>query len=379
MEELTLDNILDSEVAEHLFDDDFQLPAETEDSGKEPEEKKKEKEDTTEEINGEAIFSSESVGSEENTEEQKDTVPDKDGSSPSNFYSSIARAAKEDGIFAALDDETIDKIESPEDFGKALETQVQSMLDEKQKRIDAALAAGVPDNAIQGYERTLDYLDSLTDDKLNEEGEAGDTLRKQLIYQDFINRGFTKERAAKEVTKSFNAGLDKEDAKAALQSNKDFYTEKYNEIIDAHETARQESIKQREEEAKKLKKDILEGNDIFDGLKLDKATRQKVFDSISKPYYKDKETGDVLTEIQKYEMDNRSDFLKKVGLLYVMTDKFTKLDNLIGKQVNKEVKKGLRNLERTLNTTQRDSEGNLRLLTGRGEQKDTYAGIELDI
>ena len=85
----------------------------------------------------------------------------------------------------------------------------------------------------------------------------------------------------------------------------------------------------------------------------------------------------ILTEIQKYERDNRKDFIKKIGLLYVMTDKFTKLDNLIGKQVNKEVKKGL---ERTLNTTSRDSDGNLRLMTGGGKSdKESYSGYEIDI
>lgn len=379
MEELTLDNILDSDIAEHLFDDDFKLPTEEKkETGEEPDDKT-EKEDTTEEITGDDVFSPESVGSED-VEEQKDTVDnDSDGSSPSNFYSSIARAAKEDGILADLDDETIDKIASPEDFGKALESQVQSMLNDKQKRIDAAITAGLSNSEIQTYERTLDYLDSLSEAKVKEEGEAGDTLRKQLIYQDFINRGFSKERAKREVEKSYNAGTEVDDAITALQSNKDFYTDKYNELIEAGEAERQNAIKQRENDINRLRKEILDGADIFEGLKLDKATRQKVFDSIMKPAYKDKETGDVLTEVQKYERDNHEEFLKKIGLLYVMTDKFTKLDNLIGKQVNKEVKKGLRSLERTLNNTQRDSEGNLRLITGRGDDKNSYSGIELDI
>ena len=381
MEALDLDNILDPESAEHLFDPDYS----GEDTKEEPEvvptDKTENKDDTAEEIDGESIFSSESVGSEDKEDEaDEDTADDDDGSSPSNFYSSIARAAKEDGIFADLDDETIDKISNAEDFGKALDKQVQSMLDAKQKRIDSALTAGVPDNVIQGYERTLDYLDSIDEKKISEESEAGQTLCRQLIYQDFINRGFSKERANREVQKSFSAGTEIDDAKAALQGNKDFFTEKYNSIIEEQEQERQNAVKEQEKAQKELEREILEGADIFEGLKLDKATRRKVFDSISAPFAKDPDTGMILTEIQKYERDNRKDFIKKIGLLYVMTDKFTKLDNLIGKQVNKEVKKGLRNLERTLNTTSRDSDGNLRLMTGGGKSdKESYSGYEIDI
>ena len=381
MEALDLDNILDPESAEHLFDPDYS----GEDTKGEPEvaptDKTENKDDTAEEIDGESIFSSESVGSEDKEDEaDEDTADDDGGSSPSNFYSSIARAAKEDGIFADLDDETIDKISNAEDFGKALDKQVQSMLDAKQKRIDSALTAGVPDNVIQGYERTLDYLDSIDEKKISEESEAGQTLCRQLIYQDFINRGFSKERANREVQKSFSAGTEIDDAKAALQGNKDFFTEKYNSIIEEQEQERQNAVKEQEKAQKELEREILEGADIFEGLKLDKATRRKVFDSISAPFAKDPDTGVILTEIQKYERDNRKDFIKKIGLLYVMTDKFTKLDNLIGKQVNKEVKKGLRNLEGILNTTSRDSDGNLRLMTGGGKSdKESYSGYEIDI
>ena len=381
MEVLDLDNILDPESAEHLFDPDYSGEDTKEEPEVTPTDKTENKDDTAEEIDGESIFSSESVGSEDEEDEaDEDTADDDGGSSPSNFYSSIARAAKEDGIFASLDDETIDKIANAEDFGKALDKQVQSMLDAKQKRIDSALTAGVPDNVIQGYERTLDYLDSIDEKKISEESEAGQTLCRQLIYQDFINRGFSKERANREVQKSFSAGTEIDDAKAALQGNKDFFTEKYNSIIEEQEQERQNAIKEQEKAQKELEREILEGADIFEGLKLDKATRRKVFDSISAPFAKDPDTGMILTEIQKYERDNRKDFIKKIGLLYVMTDKFTKLDNLIGKQVNKEVKKGLRNLERTLNTTSRDSDGNLRLMTGGGKSdKESYSGYEIDI
>ena len=66
---------------------------------------------------------------------------------------------------------------------------------------------------------------------MNSENNEGENLRKQLIYQDYINRGFSKERATREVKRSFDSGSDLEDAKEALESNINFFKNKYEDLI----------------------------------------------------------------------------------------------------------------------------------------------------
>jgi len=44
-------------------------------------------------------------------------------------------------------------------------------------------------------------LNNITEDDINSEKD-GEQLRKNLIYQDCVNRGWSKERAQKEVAKS---------------------------------------------------------------------------------------------------------------------------------------------------------------------------------
>ena len=58
---------------------------------------------------------------------------------------------KEDGILPDLDDDILDKTETPEDFAQLIESQIQARFDEKQKRIDEALGVGVEPSAIQQY------------------------------------------------------------------------------------------------------------------------------------------------------------------------------------------------------------------------------------
>ena len=126
-EELSLDNILGAEEIENLFveDEDTQdTPPANGEPPKKEEEPNKDKEETTEVVDVDNLFTDtpESVGSgKENTEEKEDTTPKGDGTSPKNFYSSIAKALQEEGIFPDLDDNTTSKISTPEDFAEIVE------------------------------------------------------------------------------------------------------------------------------------------------------------------------------------------------------------------------------------------------------------------
>lgn len=384
-EELSLDNILGAEEIESLFveDEDTQdTPPANGEPPKKEEEPDKDKEETTEVVDVDNLFTDtpESVGSgKENTEEKEDTTPKGDGTSPKNFYSSIAKALKEEGIFPDLDDEGLSKVKDPEDFRDLIDQQIKAGLDERQKRIDEALNAGVEPTEIRRYENTINFLGSIKEENISDESDKGEKLRKDLIYQDFINRGYSKERAAREVQKSFNAGTDIDDAKEALNSNIDFFKDKYDELVNEAKSEAEQEEKERKEQAEKLKSSILNDKDVFGDLSIDKSTRQKIYDNIAKPVYKDPETGEYFTAIQKYEMENRTDFLKNIGLLFTLTDGFKNLDGLVKGKVKKEVKKGLRELEHTINNTVRTSDGNLRFVSGVDEDPESFIGKDWKI
>ena len=378
-EELSMDNILSADEIEGLFEDQEIQDTQPEENEENPDENQEnnneETEETTEVTTENTSEKPEGVGSEDNIEEQEDTTSNKSGSSPkNNFYSSIAKAFAEEGIFPDLDDESASKIKTPEEFRDLIEDRIKSELDERQKRVDEALNAGVEPSDIRKYENTISYLDSIKDETITSENEEGEKLRKQLIYQDFVNRGYSQERATREVKKSFDAGTDIEDAKEALKSNLEFFQGQYDHLIEEAKAEEEKEIKQRKEQAEKLKKSILEDKEVFGELSIDKKTRQKIFDNISKPVYKDPNTGQIFTALQKYEMENRTDFLKNVSLVFTLTDGFKNLDGLIKGKVKKEVKKGIRELENVLNNTARTSDGNLRFVSNVEDDPESFIG-----
>ena len=349
---------------------------------KEKEEKEIEKTTEEEEISPDDLFDNpESVGSgKDNQEEEEDTQSEKDkGTSPkTNFYSSIASALKEEGIFPDLDDATLSGIKTPEDFAEAVEKTVQARLDERQKRIDAALQADVEPDEVRRYEQTLANLDSIKEEYITDETEKGERLRKNLIYQDFRNRGYSEARAKREVEKSFNAGTDIEDAKEALESNREYFSTQYQDLIKEAQEEAKEGQRKIKEEAAQLKKSMLDDKEVFTGITLDKTTRQKAFENITKPVFKT-EDGEYLTAIQKYEMDNPVEFRKYLSVLFTMTDGFKNIDGLVKGKVKKEVKQSLRELEHKLSSTARNSSGNPRYVGGVEEDTESYIGKGWDL
>lgn len=369
MEELSVENILGIEEIDALFGEEEKQETPPENGEQES------KEDTTEITVEDIISESESVGSEEIDDQVKeDPSSDQDGSSP-NFYSSIATALQEDGILPDLDDEEVSQADTSDKFKELIRKQITAGLEERQKRIDKALEVDVETQKIRNLEQTLTYLDNITEEAISEESENGEALRKQIIFQDFMNRGYSKERAQREVTKSFNAGTDIDDAKESLQSNKDFFNDTYDEIIEAAQKAKENKEKELKAQSESLKKSILEDDKVFGDLEVDKTTRKRIYESISKPVYKDPDTGELLTAIQKYEKDNPNDFRKNLALVFTLTDGFKNYDGLVKNKVKKEVNKGLSNLAKKVENSGRNSDGTLRFVTSKRSSNDeSYSG-----
>ena len=379
MEGLSLDNMMTEEEAAALFESENKQEENEETTSNNPEESKEEKKETTEVVDVNNLFTEkpESVGSEDDKE--KEDTSSKEVTSP-NFYSSIAKTFAEDGVFQNLNDDALSKVNDAESFIDLMEQQIQSKLDEKQQRIDQALNAGIEPTQIQRFENNMKILNSITEDSISEEGEKGENLRKNIIYEDYIQKGFSKERAIKAVERSIAAGTDIEDAKEALQSCKDQVNKAYNDAIKEAEEEKANEEKELKEQAEALKKSILSDKKPFGDLEIDKSTRQRVFDAISKPVFTDPETGERLTALQKYEADNHNDFMKYVGLTYVLTDGFKSLDGLVKGKVKKEVGKSLKELEHTLNNTARNSNGTLKFTSGvSSDSESAFSRYTLDI
>lgn len=351
-----------------------------------PPEEKEEKNDVinTEDLTVNDLFGGdnpESVGDDDKDnggKEKPKSTEAKDTTSPDNLYSSIAEALVDEGFFSDLADD-VKNCQTAEDLMNLFKKHNQSMLDEEQKRVSQALNDGVEPSAINSMERTIKYLNSITKENVEDESDEGIKIRQQLIYNDYINKGFSKQRALDLVKRAFDNHTDIEDAKEALESNKTHFKNQYDSLLAEARKAKQEeedAIKTRKEN---LKKSILNESKAFGEVDVDSKTRQRVFDVLTKPYYKDKETGEYMSELDKYEMEHPDEFDKYMAYFYVITNGFTSLDN-VAKSVEKKVTKaGLKKLEQVVNSTQRNSDGSLRLVGGNRDNSYFNGDVSIDL
>ncbi len=355
MEDFLEAGFLSEEEAMSLFAEDPEKEPETE--PKNNEETTEEPPQSTEETEPSTEEEPESVGSEE-TQEQKNTEPESEGS-PNT--SSIAQAFQEIGVLQTLDDDRIKAIQSYEDLADALEEEVQNRMDEHNKRVDEALKYKMPIPVIQQYENIIKTLDSITEEQL--EDESNEDGRKNIIYQDLINKGHSKEEAIELVEDYIASGKDVDKAKKALAACKTFYTTNYEK---ARAEAKQAYDKQQaatKKQAAELKKSILEDDKVFKDLEISKTMRQKIYEAVSKPV-ETLEDGTTLTSFQKYVKEKPVDFYKMAGMFFVLTDGFTNIGNLIKGPVKKEMRKGIESLSRVLDNTPRNPDGSMKLKSG---------------
>lgn len=380
-EDFNFGSILDESEINDLFSDGGEAESNekpSESDGKEKPQAGEEKENKKNVTDGsiESIFGQESVGGDKkDAEEGKGSSTEAAGASPNNF-SSIAKALKEDGPLSSVNDEFFDKINDAQGFSDAIEEEVRNRLDESQRRILEALDNNVEPNEIRQYENTLKYLDSITEENITDESDKGAELRKALIYQDFINKGYSKEKATRMLNKTISDGTDIEDAKDALEANRKYYKDSYDDL---REEAKRDADERREEYRRldeSLKKSIMDDKEVVKGIgELDRTTRQKAYDAISKPVYKDKQTGRVYSAVQRFEKENPVEFRKVMGLVYALTDGYKSFDTLVKSKVDKEREKGIAELERVINSTPRNGDGSYRLANGGGDDSSFLDGI----
>lgn len=332
---------------------------------------------TAEELFEEEEEASERVGTEEDSPEGEEGEPSKKkgGSSPKQqLYSSIASSLAEDGALSNLSEDELKEVKDVESLVAAMKKQVDSMLDDTQKRINDALNAEMEAPRIQQYESAIRYLDTVTEDQIDDESAEGEKLRKGIIYQYQRSLGLDEDRANKMVDRAFKGGTDVEDAKEYLELLKTYYKDEYQKEIDAGKQAIADRKKKQEEDVKKFKNSMLKDAHVLGDIEVDAKTRQQAFDNWMKPTFRS-EDGNYQSAIQKYIAENPMDFQMKVALLFTMTDGFTKMGKVLNQTVKKEKKKAMQELEQVVNNTQRTPSGTLNLFGH--DDNATFNGMQI--
>lgn len=257
------------------------------------------------------------------------------------FFSSLVQALKEGGI---LEDITDDDIKSQEDFFKVLEDGIKQRefadLNDGQKEYLEALRSGIPHEDIANHQRNIEAYNSITEEAIEEEGSDGEDLRRTIITNNYISKGFTDQKAKKLVDKIFDSGEDLDEAKEALSELKTIEKQSFEQRKQQSLAQKKTQEKSEKEAIDKLNKIVKDTKEIIPGLQIPQVIKNNIIKGLTQPvaYTEDNRPLDI---ISKFLYDNPIEGRVKLAYLLSVTEGLSKMGVLENKKAKKDAWKNL--------------------------------------
>lgn len=289
------------------------------------------------------------VGDDTEDEEADD---DSDDTSSPPLYKSLASYLQTEGVLTSVDSSKLEKVETIQDLADLIAEEVKAKelidLTDLQKQAVEAFRAGIDIETFQKQKTVENNLDSITEDIINSDQE----LRSQLIYQDFINQGFSEQKAQRLTDRSVAADDDIEDAKEALENIKKGVKEKFEEEQKFKLTQKQKEQDEYATSQKLIEKTILETEEPLKGIKLNQTARKQILTTMMNPVGKNPNTGIDENQLMKDQRENK-DFSQRLYTVYTLSKGFKDFSYFGKTERSKEIK----NIEKALKNNQHVLQG----------------------
>lgn len=280
---------------------------------------------TTEEAPIEEDKPEEEVAEEDDkNKEEVDSDSSDDGDSSPNLYSSLAKVLAEEGLLPSFN-EGEKKLETKEDFIEAFREEIKNSeyagLNETQKKYLQALESGIPEQDVKEHLNIETQLNSITPEEI----KSNENLRRQIILNDFVLKGYNKEKAEKLTQRSFDIGEDESDALDAMNDVKGYYEKQYNDKLKQADDAREEAKKKSEQQLEDLRKTITEFKEVIPGLKITEKDKNKIYELATKPVAQ-LDNGTYINALMKAKVEDPVNFEAKLNYLFYITNEFKNFD-----------------------------------------------------
>lgn len=283
-------------------------------------------------------------------------------------YAILADALVEDGIFNKYDDQ--EEIRTADDFKAYVERNVNERLSNMHKRIQMALDAGVSGDNIRAIESSIAQYGNIDDAMIEDEGENGRYLRQNLIYNDYLMRGYSEARAKKEMERCFKEGDDIEYAKDALKTSLERLTNQYKGMIEDANNRRNYEIQQYNNGIKQMYNKVTK-DDLLDGLYNFNEKERKAICEIVLP----KKDSDSL--LGQFIDSNKERYVTVVGSLFYLTDGFKNLSKLAGIFEKRATAKGIEALTKKLKGNTGIKGGKFNYMQQRADDDIDYSNANI--
>lgn len=258
-------------------------------------------------------------------------------SNPDTFFSSLILALKEGGVLADVDEKDI---KSEEDFynvfNDAIKAREFADLTDTQKQYLEAIRLGIPDENVLGYMQRSAQYESITPEDIESEESDSVDLRRTLIMNNFMSKGFDEAKAKKLTDKIFDASEDIDEAKEALTELKQLEKDSFEEQKKQHAEYAKKQQEYEKKSLEHLNKFASEIKEIVPGIPINSTQSSKIVKGLTQPvsYTQDNRP---LDTISKYLYENPVEGRFKIAYLLEITNGLQDMSKLNVKASNKAI------------------------------------------
>ncbi len=262
---------------------------------------------------------------------------DGEATSP-QLYQTLTDVLREKGVLSSVEESSLKDIKDVDGIVEAIKAQIKaeelSDLDTTQKTVLKDMREGVETETANQFKSAMDNLNKLDDAKISEDKQ----VRFDLIYQDFLAKGFGKDKAIKLSNRSFEMKEDEVDAKEAKQSLIKAVTDRYNTSAQKEKDSAKAKVDALKAEKDALKNKILEGKEVIKGFDVPEVLRKEVYEGMVKTVSTNPDTGAPENELMKFQRENPVEYSQKLYYLFKVTNGFNDMDYFKGKKTTSSVK-----------------------------------------
>lgn len=244
-----------------------------------------------------------------------------EGTSP-QLFQTLTTLLKEEGVLSSVDDSSLKDIKGSTELVNLIKEQIKSQelndLSDVQKKVLNDMREGVSSETADQYKRAMDQLEAITSDQIVDDKQ----VRFDLIYQDFISKGFSADKANRYSNMSFDTKQDLEDAKEAKENLKKTVTTQYDAKKQRDLDKIGEEQVKKDTDEKELKERILDTEEVTKGLKVPENVRKEIYAGMNTMISTNPTTGVPENALMKHQRENPTDFGHKLYFVYKVTDGF---------------------------------------------------------
>jgi hypothetical protein len=258
------------------------------------------------------------------------------------LYQSLTAVLKEKGVLSSVDEASLDKVEDVDQLVDLLKKQIEAEefrdLSEEQRTVLKGMREGVSADTANQYKTAMTSLNAITDDKLAEDKQ----VRFDLIYQEFLSKGFEQDVAIKYANRSFQLKEDVADAKVAKANLITAVEGRYDRSKASELQTQKDEIAQVAKDKNDLKEAILTTEQPIGKVKIPDNVRKEVYEDMVKIVSTNPTTGEAENELMKFQREKPTDYAHKLYYLWKVTNGFKDLE-YFGRKSNTSNVKNLEN------------------------------------